>query len=825
MMSEQQELHDDHIVLKALMVQIQKPDCLTHYVYSHNRDMQLLFLSRVPSQDIPSEDKNLIVPGNVYLYLHLLTNGVTSEISSAIRLLGFSKKEFTQKIISKNCLLTSETFNDNSIKDHSSNLWVINRKGKVVFSHNHCKRYTELNSFFHNLYRNLDLDPYKTFLIAYAYFFLGVQKYSLFEMKYIFNTYIQQAKPDMELETNEKFQIVHYITKLYSQYSSSDLYRRMKQLLFFTERFNSNTHMLYGTLKTISKTYTHDESAGVVCSYALTKSFQNVPAETYLKRFSMCKNDIIRQFQSVIHYYNKERYDDMTRDIEAGLQFSNRSGESITRYILKKQSNNLFLNTTMVKRLREILTQSLLKFFGTLPPPQMELQPTLALCELMSGACTSDGHFGSENILQMKPFKPILKRWKGNEHTVAMLSGLNIDSPMPKHVEDSLKRHFIRPSISTYVHYCSQLLNHVRVHQYYYHEVINPFLPIYTIDADVDIHDKEFVHSYYLGEQQWKSKETLFNSLVMLVKIVCNEVLKLKPPIDDANTTFFMYESIHDDLENINSVKFKLGIRFVMKFTSIVFKNSSVVNAFLKILEMFRGKIPFLAEITDEEIFDSAIYGQPAHSIRLPLNMNSDSSKALLPVFFKNQQKIAHVALKISSCFVHLRNTADCGDTVQYLENLVVPSEQILSKANTDNVIKDMFIAKSNSTIDYKPNISMDEIVFTENEKQQLIEGIDLFSEGRLRKRENAMNLKCFQESPIVFLGQTKYKWVQGIKFCAITDHENPNGNPCNYFLKTRKHEDNKTFCCFLFCNCYSTNCQNVVPTRCIWKIEIKRLS
>ena len=823
-MSEQQDLHADHInIVKALMVPIQKLDALIHYVYSLNRDTQLIFLSKVNPNDIPLEDRKLMVPGNVYLYLHFLTNGLTSEISSAVRLLGFSLTEWRQKILNNNCLLTSETFNDNSIKDYTSNFWVANRKGKVVFSHNHCKRYTELNSFFHNLYRNLELDPWKTFLVAYAYFYLGTQTYSLFEMKYIYNTYMQHSKPDLDLDTSENFQIIHYMTRLYSQLSSSDLYRRMKQFLYFTQRFNSNTYLLYNSLKTISKSYTHDESAGVVCSYALTKSFQNVPSETYLKQLSMCKNDIVSRFQSIIDYYNKERYEDMTKDIQAGFQYSSRSFESITRYVLKTTSNNLFLNTTMTRNLKEVLTQSLLKFFGTFPSPQMELQPTLALCELMSGACTSDGHFGSESILQLKPFKPILKRWKGNEHTISMLSGLNIDSPMPKSVEDSLKRHFICPSISTYVNYCSQLLQQVRFKQHYYHEVINPFLPIYTIDADVDIHDKDFVHSYYLGEQQWKSKEDLFNSLVMLVKIVCNDVLKLSPPVNETNTTFFMYESIHDDLDNINSTKFKLGIRFVIKFTTIVFKNSSVVNAFVKILEMFRGKIPLLAEITDEEIFDNAIYGQPGHSIRLPLNMKSDSSKTLLPVFFKSHQTIAHIGLKMSSSFVHLRNTTDCTESMQYLEHLVLPSEHILSKASTDNVIKDMFIVKSYSSIDYKPNIEVDEIEFKENEMKQLIEGIDLFSEGRLTKYENSMNLKCFQETPIVFQGQGKYKWVQGIKFCAISDHENPNGNPCNYFVRTKENEDKKTVCCFLFCYCYSTNCQSLVPTRCIWKFEINR--
>ena len=453
---------------------------------------------------------------------------------------------------------------------------------------------------------------------------------------------------------------------------------------------------------------------------------------------------------------------------------------------------------------------------------QIEKHPIRLLCELMSGGCTSDVQFGSVEILKHKPFKPVLSKWKEREHKIVTLTSLNIDRPITKSIVETVKRHFIYPSISSYVKYCIELLSHVRQHEYYYHEIINPFLPIYTIAADVDIYDNEFVQSYYFGENQWEMKQNLFDGLKLLVKIVANDVLKVLPPIDDTNTIFLMYESIRDDLDQVSSSKLKLGIRFVVKFTTLALKNSSVVCSFLKTLEMFRGMISILAEITDEEIFDTNVYGQPAHSIRLPLNMKSDGSKALLPVFFRGQEKNVLTALKMTTSFAHSRNNTDDLTNIHYIHELQDPSEQILQRFNLDNVIKDMFVVKSKTYVD-RSTIQVNQFQFTERHKEKLIKAIDFFSEGRLTRKRNTDHLKRLQTTPIQTSGtRDVYNWVSGLKFCAISEHKNPVGNPCTYYIRIKQNESNKSVRCFLYCHCFSTRCQNLVVSKCIWNFNIE---
>ncbi len=105
----------------------------------------------------------------------------------------------------------------------------------------------------------------------------------------------------------------------------------------------------------------------------------------------------------------------------------------------------------------------------------------------------------------------------------------------------------------------------------------------------------------------------------------------MKLPVDEANVTFFLYESVRDDLHKLETSKrFKLGLRLVVKFETIVFEDRTVVDSFLKVLNIYR---PLFLHRLDDDPF--VLYGQPHHDVRLPLNMKPDGSKALLPVLFE----------------------------------------------------------------------------------------------------------------------------------------------------------------------------------------------
>ncbi len=246
----------------------------------------------------------------------------------------------------------------------------------------------------------------------------------------------------------------------------------------------------------------------------------------------------------------------------------------------------------------------------------------------------------------------MLSRCEAGDYRILTLNGRNVDRPIPRRVVELVEMHLKRPSIRSYLDYCGELLQHVARCRYFFHETVNPFMPIFTINADLDVYDRTFVREYYSGDDQWAVKHSLFLGLKNLVLHVCCFVLKL--PVDEANVTFFLYESVRDDLHELEtSKKFKLGLRLVVKFETIVFEDRTVVDSFLKVLNIYR---PLFLHRLDDDPFDCAIYGRPHHDVRLPLNMKPDGSKALLPVLFECHRHNFLQALRMTSSLVHVRN-------------------------------------------------------------------------------------------------------------------------------------------------------------------------
>ena len=776
-------------------------------------DVLLLFLcsSEIAENDLPVVDN---ASPCVYLYLHVLSNGYSDKFSVPYKLLKFETALFVNDVVNNNCILPKRYISSNCVKDFISETLSVQVKSKSKFSSLYVKSYSDFNIFFNNLYRNVQFKPFKMFLLAYFYFKYGM-KVSLYVLSDIFDKFYMDTE---KTNPKENFHLLKYMINRYTKVPLTDMNASVIKFSRIVDAFTQRSLETYEQLNKLSKSYTHEDTGGLVCSYAMTKSFHNITAKEYLDPKCVEKHDqILKTFKDVIIYYDKSKFNQINEEVSKCTHTSIVSSNEITRYILKRSDCEMFGLSIKKSELKHKISTALLKYYGTFPPPHMELQATTLLCEMMAGAFDDHYQFASTLILNIKPFKPILTKWKERDYFIMTLNSFAIDKPIPKRVTEAIKKHLKNPNIESYMNYCFELLNHISLSDNYYHETINPFLPIYTINADIDIYDKHYIKAFYENENQWDIKEELFQSLKQLVLYVCKQVLNL--PVSEDNTIFYMYESIRDDLCNIDKAKFKLGVRLIIKFTTVSFMNREIVAAFLNILNVYRCRFDHLRHIQDENIFDKAVYGQTAHEIRLPMNMKPDSSKALIPVFFKCHSLTFLDALYMTSALVHCRNNGDTNAKIHYIYDIHLPNEDLAEKFDNSSVYKDMFFVKSNKKEQTKDQ-SFDifkSFKFTERHKAILIDAIDRYSCGRLKSRKNVKILKILQNKPLSYQSRNKFSWCSKLKFCAITQHMKPENNPCNYYVRL-KSKTNGMHECFIYCYCYGSKCRESIRRHCICK-------
>jgi hypothetical protein len=774
-------------------------------VISGGSDLLLLFLCTTENIE-PSQENN---ESFVILYLHTLSKGNTADFSTPYRVLRIEKTIFVNEIVNNNCVLPRRYFSSKCLRDLVDECLLVNIKGKLKFTHAYIRTYTDINSFFYNLYRNMNYKPFKMFLVAY-YFFKYGQHVSLYVLSDIFDKYydtIETTNP------KENYHLLRYIIRRYEQYSLKDMNDSIVRFNKLVSVFTQHSLKIYATLNDISKKYSHEDSGGVVCSYALTKSFQNIQPLEFLNGDISC---IEETFTNLIDYYNTSKFDDINSEISKCFKSTVMSASSLTRYLLKHQHQPIFSFKVRKGELKNVLANALIQFYGTNPPPYIDMHSTSILCEMLAGSYSGDNKFAATEILNLKPFKPLLSTWKGKDYEVLVLNSLNIDKPVPAQIIRKVKNHLRCPSINSFVEYGIELVKHIDSSGYYFHETINPFLPIYTINADLDIYDKQYIQSYYVNDDQWGIKQTLYESISQLVVTVCNDVLKLPVTLD--NTTFYMYESVRDDLDKIDSVKFKLGLRIIMKFTSICFMNRTVVDAFLKVLNLYRWKFDHLRLIQDEDIFDKAVYGLPAHEIRLPLNMKPDGSKPLIPIFFPNHKDIFMDALQMTTAFVHSRNNRDPDAKLVYVYEMALPAQDIVERFDNSQVYRNMFLVKRAKKADNSQRDLIKSFKFTLKQKDKFIDVIDRYSCGRLKTSKNQLILKILKNKPLVYQGKGVFGWCSGLKFCAISNHANATRNPCDYYVRVNPKQNTDKYECYVYCHCYSSVCKERTNRFCIWK-------
>lgn len=780
-------------------------------------DLLLLFLCRTT---VLAEDACFITDDreqqNVLLYLHVITPDPAIEFSTPYRLLKIEKNVFLQEVLENGCVLPKKMFTSACVKDFVQTKLMFMSKKQLRYKNSFIRSYSDFNSFFQNLYKNTNFQPLKMFTVAYYFFASGLTT-DAHLVSIVFDKYCSTTETT---NPKENYHLMNYMIRRYSSTSFKETHSMIDRFANLVNRFQDRSIETFRRLNDISKLYSHEEDGGVVCSYVLTKSFAGLDPVDFISSSRQDKYDeMIQNFEQMIQYYDSSKFEELNSDVLNNVKSSLVSSNELTRYILKKWADDLFGLDVKKGELKHVLTKSLLKYYGNFPPPAIEMHASSILCEMMSGAYNDANQFASSEILKLRPFKPVLTKWKGNEYRVLILNGLNIDKPLSSQVVGSVKRHLRNPSLSSYMEYCIELISHVESSDYYYNETVNPFLPIYTVDFDIDIYDKQYIRLYYESEDQWKVKEDLFESLKRLIIFTCNDVMRL--PVTSENTTFFMYESIRNDLDQIDKPNFKLGVRLIAKFTTICFKNSSVVDEFQKILNIYRLRFDHLRRIHDDNIFDAAIYGQLNHEIRLPMNLKPDGSKPLLPIFFKCHSDNFGNALFMTNALVHSRNNLDPNANIQFISQVSKPTEDLIEKFDTSSVLKLMFLAKRDKKVpDTEAKETLKAFKITKENKKALIDVIDRYSQGRLKQRSNRRILNIFLEKPLVFRGKNKFGWCSGLKFCAISAHEKAMRNPCDYYvcinrLPSGQHE------CYIYCYCFSPRCQEQTRKNCVGKCLI----
>lgn len=787
-------------------------------VIEANVDILLLFVCRTTAL---SEDAHLISDDegqrSILLYLHVITPEPATEFSTPYRLLKIDKKVFLHDVLENGCVLPKAFFSSMCVKDFVPTKLMFKSKKQFRFKTSFLRLYTDFNSFFQNLYKNTNFQPLKMFVIAY-YFFVQDYATDAYLVSIVFDKYCGVTEAS---NPKESYHLLNYMIQRYSNFSFQDMQSMIDEFIDLVNRFHNRSIETFRELSDKSKLYSHEEDGGLVCSFALTKCFAELEPADFISSLRQEKYDtMIRTFEQLIQYYDSSKFKEIDSGVLKNVKCLLVSTNDLTRYILSKSTDVLFGLNVKKGELKHVLSKSLLKYYGNFPPPDIEMHGMSILCEMMSGAFNNSNQFASCEIMKLRPFKPVLTKWKGNEYRVLTLNGLNIDLPLPSRVVVSIKRHLKNPSLSSYMNYCLELISHVESNEYFYHETVNPFLPIYTLVLDIDIYDKQYIRLYYAGEDQWKVKENLFESLTRLIISTCHDVMKLD--VNSKNITCFMYESIRNDLDQIDKPGFKLGIRFTINFTTIVFKNSSVVHAFQNILNIYRHRFDHLREIQDENIFDAAIYGQPNHEIRLPMNLKPDGSKPLLPVFFKCHSENFANALFMTNALVHARNNFDKNAFVHLVSQVSQPTDDLVEKLGTSNILKLMFQAKSGKkgSDDNSFTDSLKSFEISNEHKKAFIEVIDRFSQGRLNRESNKLIRKILENKSLVFRGRNMFDWCSGLKFCAFTAHEKAMGNPCDYYVRLNRLSSGQLEC-YIYCHCFSTRCQEQTRKNCIGKCLI----
>ena len=368
----------------------------------------------------------------------------------------------------------------------------------------------------------------------------------------------------------------------------------------------------------------------------------------------------------------------------------------------------------------------------------------------------------------------------------ALNSGYWSNKPLLK----AILAHTSKPSMDSYNKY----INEVRrgCPKLMLNELIVPKKAVFVLSLDVD--DKELVNVFYSKESTatWAVRA----ETVRLMTTLMEDFLNIIDPLDGGenghNVSCSGYESIPDSMNDMR----KVGLRLVYKFPRLLFKDTEVVNNFIRAFKYFVfRKAPSIGNSIDEAIYQP----NTCHLLRLPMMgkaalANGAMSRQLMPIITtRNKSFLPTTALvhaKHSSLDeANARVITEIGN-INSLVEIYSPRDaefNLLKKRGRRRRIKIPWWMSSDATEGGSREEDDDHAASTQpivNHSQYFLSILDSIIMPAIQRRGGGDRTARLQTVKINLSNQyTSYTLAPMIRWCVHRQHVLVSGNPCRYFI------------------------------------------
>lgn len=469
---------------------------------------------------------------------------------------------------------------------------------------------------------------------------------------------------------------------------------------------------------------------------------------------------------------------------------------------------------------------------------------TVQLCN-SNNACLMTGQ-PVKDILQKKGIMvniPILCSIEPEEMTVhkklyqpiyrfcILKDPVGLDMPYLKNAPNlEIQLHVQNPSMQTFSKYAEKYIKTALVSKTKkektiiprraLNEIIAPNFPIYTLSIDID--DPELVNAFYNNTEQntWNVRSRLIRSMTDLMNTYLSLFHSHLPKQN--KTTCCGFESIPD-----NNVHKKVGLRLLFRFSHLIFKNSKVVQNFIK------GYIYFVSkqEKSVGSSIDTAIYGSKCHQLRLThmakkLYVPKDQlykktkmsvlhmSRPLLPLFIQKDASM----LCPSFSLVHKEHRGFCRDDGAVVLTEIGNIDELVSKYSPQDAEFNLLRQRSLKREKKRGSFQEDSMIYS---SPDIMSGID----DKYLAKDYSSYFNSILHSILLptiygfgggvvlkdFLyfsrrSPTQYILYPSIPWCVKRGHQRPYQNKCRYTINilSATHEFVLNSYCF-GCNCGSS--------------------
>ena len=365
------------------------------------------------------------------------------------------------------------------------------------------------------------------------------------------------------------------------------------------------------------------------------------------------------------------------------------------------------------------------------------------------------------------------------------------DTSLAQRISDFLKV----PTEENFMAYTSLMYQIITQHGYCFNEQVIANYPVYAMSFDVDITDNNMVEQYYRKESSASisritKKIQLRKELRQLILVLFRDLLGLED--FESTSNFFMYES----LPSAPPIS-KIGLRFIVRSSKYVIKNSDVMLSVIKALNFLTSFDSFFPG----PCFDEAVYRERGHFMRLPMCCKRDKKGSLIsplvPIMVDKTRCYLpstglihhqHKSLR-SECFV----VSDVPDITECTAVKPLLSHKIIERMIKNKICTPGEKENKNYIMkDYTDVINSKVIPIV---KQKLIGmGVD---EGCVK------SLKLSAER---FGVTNRYILADKTEVCVKKRHMNPESNPCKIYASVKKDDSGCVFA-NCFAHCYGSDC------------------